>query len=424
MLPRVFNPSATSALLRSQSSFNQPKFVRTIMSFNKPNEVVIVSAARTPVGSFNGALKTQTAVQLGATAAKKAMNDIQLDPKLVEEVYFGNVISAGLGQSPARQVAIAVGCGDNTEATTINKVCASGMKSIMLAAQSLQLGHRSIMMAGGMESMSNTPLLMPRTNPGFGHVQATDSLLNDGLWDVYNKFHMGHCAENTAKKYELSREDADAHAIESYKRAERAWKAGAFDTELAPVTIKDKKGTETIVKEDEEYKTVKYDKIPTLRPAFQPNGGIITAANSSNLNDGGSAMVLMTAAKAEEMGLKPLAKIISYADAAIAPIDFPTAPTVAMPLALEKAGLKVEDISLWEINEAFSVVIRATEKILNIPSDKINVNGGAVALGHAIGNSGCRIVVSLVHALKSGQYGAAGICNGGGGASAIIVQRL
>ncbi|KAG8860124.1 T-complex protein 1 subunit theta [Tulasnella sp. 330] len=408
---RVFNPSSNSAFLHSQSTFIRPKFARTIMSFNKPNEVVIVSAARTPVGSFNGALKSQSAIQLGTTAAKKAMSDIQLDPKLVEEVYFGNVISAGLGQSPARQVAIAAGCGDSTEATTINKVCASGMKSIMLAAQSLQLGHRSIMMAGGMESMSNTPLLMPRTNPGFGHVQATDSLLNDGLWDVYNKFHMGLCAENTAKKYNLTREDADAHAIESYRRAERAWASGAFDAEIAPVTIKDKKG-ETIVKEDEEYKSVKYEKIPTLRPAFQPNGGIVTAANASNLNDGGSAMVLMTAEKAQELGLKPLAKIISYADAAIAPIDFPTAPTVAMPLALQKAGLKAEDISLWEINEAFSVVIRATEQILGIPGDKINVNGGAVALGHAIGNSGCRIVVSLVHALKAGQYGAAGICNG------------
>jgi len=280
------------------------------------------------------------------------------------------------------------------------------------------------MMAGGMESMSNTPYLMPRTNPSFGHVQATDSLLNDGLWDVYNKFHMGHCAENTARKYNLTREDADGHAIESYKRAERAWKSGAFDAEIAPVSIKDKKGGETVIKEDEEYKSVKYDKIPTLRPAFQPDGGIVTAANASNLNDGGSALVLMTAAKAEELGLKPLAKIVSYADAALAPIDFPTAPTVALPKALEKAGLKVEDISLWEINEAFSVVIRATEKILNIPAEKINVNGGAVALGHAIGNSGSRIVVSLVHALKPGQYGAAGICNGGGGASSIIVQRL
>ncbi|KAG8889617.1 erg10, acetyl-CoA C-acetyltransferase [Tulasnella sp. 403] len=393
------------------------------MSFNTPNEVVIVSAARTPVGSFQGALKSVSAVQLGTVAAKKALENVQLDPKLVEEVYFGNVISAGLGQSPARQLALAAGCPESTEATTINKVCASGMKAITLAAQSLQLGHRSIMMAGGFESMSNTPYLTPRINPSFGHMQATDSLINDGLWDVYNNFHMGHCAENTAQKYGLTREDADAHAIASYQRAAKAWAAGAFDAEIAPVSIKDRKG-ETVVKEDEEYKNVKFDKIPTLKPAFKKDGGIVTAANASNLNDGGSAVVLMTAAKAQELGIKPLAKIVSYADAAIAPIDFPTAPTVAMPLALEKAGLKVEDIALWEVNEAFSVVIRATEKILGISPDKINVNGGAVALGHAIGNSGCRIVVSLIHALKSGEYGAAGICNGGGGASAIVVQRL
>ncbi|KAG8960059.1 erg10, acetyl-CoA C-acetyltransferase [Tulasnella sp. 419] len=347
---------------------------RSIMSFSSPNEVVIVSAARTPVGSFQGALKSQSAIQLGAVAAKKAIANVNLDPKLIEEVYFGNVISAGLGQSPARQVALAAGCTESTEATTINKVCASGMKAIMLAAQNIQLGHRNIMMAGGFESMSNTPYLTPRVNPAFGHFQATDSLINDGLWDVYNNFHMGHCAESTAKKYNITREDVDAHAIESYKRAEKAWASGAFDAEIAPVTVKDKKG-ETVVKEDEEFKSVKYDKIPSLRPAFQKDGGIVTAANASNLNDGGSAVILMSASKAQELGLKPLAKIISFADAAIAPIDFPTAPTVALPQALEKAGLKVDDISLFEINEAFSVVIRATEKILNIDPAKINVNG-------------------------------------------------
>lgn len=410
---------------RSSSSLHplrSTKFTRSIMSFNTPNEVVIVSAARTPVGSFGGQLKSLNGIQLGTVAAKKALDNIQLDPKLIEEVYFGNVISAGLGQSPARQVALAAGCPESTEATTVNKVCASGMKAITLAAQSLQLGHRSVMMAGGFESMSNAPYLLPRTNPSFGNFTTKDSLISDGLWDVYNDFHMGNCAESTARKHGLTREDADGHAIESYKRAAKAWESGAFDAEIAPVTIKDKKG-ETVIKVDEEYKKVIFEKIPSLKPSFDKNG-IVTAANASNLNDGGSAVILTTAAKAQELGLKPIAKIISYADAAIAPVDFPIAPTVALPLALEKAGLKVEDISLFEINEAFSVVIRATEKILNIPADKINVNGGAVALGHAIGNSGSRIVVSLIHALKEGQYGAAGICNGGGGATAIVVQKL
>ncbi|KDQ14613.1 hypothetical protein BOTBODRAFT_32369 [Botryobasidium botryosum FD-172 SS1] len=394
------------------------------MSFNTPHEVVIVSAARTPVGSFQGTLKSFTAPQLGVVATKAAVAAAQIAPESVEEVYFGNVLQANIGQSPARQVAIGAGLGEDTEATTINKVCASGMKAVQLAAQSIQLGHRSIMVAGGMESMSNSPYYLPRVNPAFGHVQSKDSLLVDGLWDVYNDFHMGHCAEATAKKHNITREDQDAHAIESYKRAARAWESGAFDAEIAPVSVKDKKGKETVIREDEEYKKVIYDKVPTLRPAFQPQDGTVTAANASSLNDGASALVLMSAAKAKELNLKPLAKIISFADAAIAPIDFPTAPTVALPLALEKAGLKADDISLFEINEAFSVVIRASEKILNIDPAKINVNGGAVALGHPIGSSGSRIIVSLVHALKSGQYGAAGVCNGGGAASSIVIQKL
>lgn len=393
------------------------------MSFTTPNEVVIVSGARTPVGNFQGALKGFTAPQLGIVAVKKALENGHVSPDLIEEVYMGHVIQGNSGQSPARQVALGAGLKQTTEATTINKVCASGMKAITLAAQSIQLGHRSVMIAGGMESMSQAPYYLPRVNPAFGHVQMKDSLLVDGLWDVYNDFHMGMCAEKAAKDHQISREDQDGHAIQTYRRAEEGWKNGVFLEELAPVEIIDKKGNKTVVAEDEAYKVVKYDKIPGLKPVFDKNG-TVTAANASALNDGASAVVLTSAAKAQELGLKPIAKIISYADAAIAPEDFPLAPTVALPLALAKAGLKKEDISLFEINEAFSVVIRACEKVLGLDPAKVNVNGGAVALGHAIGNSGCRIVVTLAHALKPGQYGAAAVCNGGGGASAIIIQRL
>jgi len=387
------------------------------------HEVVIVAASRTPVGSINGSLKALTAPQLGVVALKHAFEQSQVDPAVVENIYFGNVVQAGVGQSPARQVALGAGMKTSSDATTINKVCASGMKSIMLAAQSISCGESSVVAAGGMESMSNAPFLLPRQNPVFGKFETRDSLENDGLWCVYNKFAMGNCGETAAEKFQISREAQDAHAIESYKRAERAWKAGAFDAEIAPVTIKGKKG-DTIVKEDEEYKRVIYEKVPTLNPSFKKQGGTITPANSSSLNDGASALILMSAEKAKELGVKPLARVISYADAGMDPIDFPIAPTVAIPKALEKANLKTEDISLFEINEAFSVVVRIAEKVLNIDPSKINVNGGAVALGHAIGNSGSRIVVSLIHALKSGQYGAAGVCNGGGAASAIVIQKL
>lgn len=392
------------------------------MSFSSPNEVVIVAAARTPVGSFNGALKASTAIELGITAVKHALKTSKVPVESVEEIYFGNVIQAGVGQSPARQVALGAGLKDSTDATTINKVCASGMKAIMLASQSIQLGHKSVVVAGGMESMSNAPFLMPRTPPAYGHFQAKDALINDGLWDVYNDVHMGVCAESAAKKHNITREDQDAHAIESYRRAERAWKSGAFDAEIAEVTITSKKGT-VVVREDEEFKNIKYDKVPTLKPSFQKDG-TITPANASPLNDGASAVILMSASKAAELGIKPLAKIISYADAAIAPIDFPIAPTLAVPLALEKAGLKASEISLFEVNEAFALIVPLCQKVLQLDYDKINVNGGAVALGHALGSSGSRILVTLIHALKSGQYGAAGICNGGGAASALVLQRI
>ncbi|KAI0069068.1 thiolase [Artomyces pyxidatus] len=392
------------------------------MSSSVPHEVVIVAASRTPVGSFNGALKTLTAPQLGVVALKRAFESSKIDPKVVEEIYFGNVVQAGVGQSPARQVALGAGMSSTSDATTINKVCASGMKTIMLAAQTISSGYKSVVVAGGMESMSNAPFLLPRVSPLYGKFETKDSLENDGLSDAYDKSAMGFCGEACAEKHQISREDQDSHAIESYRRAERAWKSGVFDAEIAPVTIKGKKG-DVVVREDEEYKKVIYEKIPTLKSAFK-QGGSITAANSSNINDGASALILMSAEKAKELGVKPLAKIVSYADAGVEPIYFPEAPTVALPIALKKAGLTVEDIAAWEINEAYSVVVRIAEKLMGIDPAKINVNGGAVALGHAIGNSGSRIIVSLVHALKAGEYGAAGICNGGGAASALIIQKL
>ncbi|TFK75984.1 thiolase [Pluteus cervinus] len=386
------------------------------------HEAVIVAASRTPVGSFNGTLKSFTAPQLGTIALKHALETSKVDPASVEEVYFGNVVQAGVGQSPARQVALSAGLKTSSDATTINKVCASGMKSVILAAQSIQLGDRQIVAAGGMESMSNAPFLLPRQPPAFGKFTTRDSLENDGLWDVYNNFAMGNCGESAGEKCGISRESQDAHAVESYKRAAKAWETGAFDAEIVPVTVKGKKG-DTIVREDEEYKRVIFEKVPTLKSAFKA-GGSITAANSSPLSDGASALILTSAEKAQELGLKPLAKVVSWADAGVDPIDFPIAPTVALPKALEKANLTINDISLFEINEAFSVVVRIAEQVLKIDPAKVNVNGGAVALGHAIGNSGSRIIVSLVHALKSGEYGAAGICNGGGAASAIIIQKL
>lgn len=412
--------ATTTPLSRTLTTTLRLRYLSTMS--NAP-EVVIVSAKRTPVGSINGSLKTLTAPQLGVYAVKEALASAKVDPAKIEEVIFGNVVQAGVGQNPARQVSIGAGIPTSADATTINKVCASGMKSIMVAAQAIATGDKEIVVAGGMESMSNAPFLIPRQNPAFGKFEAKDALESDGLWDVYNNFAMGNCGEVCAEKQGISREAQDSHAVESFRRAERAWASGAFDNEIVPITIKGKKG-DTIVKEDEQYKRVIYDKIPTLKPSFKKEGGTITPANSSPLNDGASALVMMSADKARELGLTPLAKVISYADAGVDPIDFPIAPTIALPRALKRANLTTDDISLFEINEAFSVVVRASEKILGIDPAKINVNGGAVALGHAIGNSGARIVVSLVHALKPGQYGAAGVCNGGGAASAIVVQRL
>ncbi|KAF9095021.1 erg10, acetyl-CoA C-acetyltransferase [Mortierella sp. AM989] len=395
--------------------------IRTFSTAKSLNEVVIVSAVRTPVGCFNGALKGFSAPQLGSIAIRGAIEKAGIKADQVEEIYMGNVLQANAGQSPARQAALGAGCPLTTEATTINKVCASGMKAIMLAAQGLQTGARDIMVAGGMESMSQVPFYSPR-NAGYGHQTLTDGIIKDGLWDVYNQFHMGNCAENTADKLKITREQQDAHAVESYTRAAKAWKDGVFANEIVPVSIKDKKG-EKIFSEDEEYKNVKFDKIPGLKPVFQKDG-TVTAANASSLNDGASAVVLMTRAKADELGLKPLAKILSFADAAIAPIDFPIAPAAAFPKALEKANLKIEDIDLFEFNEAFSVVALANNQILGLDPKKVNIAGGAVGLGHPIGSSGSRIIVTLTHLLKKGQKGGAAICNGGGAASAIVIERL
>ncbi|CAG8471726.1 5907_t:CDS:10 [Diversispora eburnea] len=374
---------------------------------NSLNQVYIVSAVRTPIGCFNGALKKLTAAELGAIAAKGAIEKAGLKPEQIEEVYFGNVLQANQGQSPAR-------CPTTTEATTINKVCASGMKATILAAQNLAIGDRSIMIAGGMESMSNVPFYVPR-NVTYGNQELSDGIIKDGLMD-------GNCAENTAKKFGISREAQDQHAIESYKRAAEAWKNGVFKEEIVPVIINDRK-KQVVIDEDEEYKNVKFEKIPELRPVFQKDG-TVTAANSSTLNDGASALLLMTKEKAEELGVKPLARVVSYGDAATDPIDFTIAPSKALPVALKKAGLQISDISLFEFNEAFSVVSRANEQILGMDPNKTNIAGGAVALGHPIGSSGSRILVTLTHLLKPGQLGAAAICNGGGGASSIIIERL
>ncbi|KAL7423752.1 hypothetical protein Q5752_001335 [Cryptotrichosporon argae] len=384
--------------------------------------VFILGASRTPIGSHNGALASVSAPQLGVVAVKHALGKAGVAPERVEEIYMGNVVQAGVGQSPARQVGIGAGLPESTDATTINKVCASGMKAITLASQAIQLGQRSIMVAGGMESMSQAPFLVPRKLPAFGGFQTQDSLVSDGLHDVYNNFAMGNCAEHTAKKHQISREAQDDHCLSSYTRAEEAWAAGLFKDEIAPVTVKGRKG-DTVVDEDEDYKKLIKDKYRGLRGVFQKDG-TVTAANASSLNDGASAVVLASGDIVEKEGLKPLAKILGYADAACAPIDFPTAPTLAVPLALKHAGVEQSEIALWEFNEAFSVVACAAESVLGLDRSIVNVRGGAVALGHPIGSSGSRIVVTLIHALKPGQKGVAAICNGGGAATAIVVERL
>jgi acetyl-CoA C-acetyltransferase len=389
-------------------------------------EVYIVSATRTPIGSFGGALASLSATQLGAVVIKSAVEKAGLQPADIQEVYMGNVLSANLGQAPATQAAIFAGL-PYLPATTVNKVCASGMKAIMLAAQSIANGDNDIVLAGGMESMSNVPYYLDKARNGYrlGNGQITDGLVKDGLWDVYNDYHMGSAAELCAVDCNVTREEQDAFAIESYKRAQASQAAGKFTDEITPVELKDKKGDVTLFSNDEEPAAVKFDKIPTLKPVFKKDG-TVTAANASTLNDGAAALVLMSKEKADAMGIKPLAKIVSYADAQQAPEYFTTAPSKAIPLALHKAGLSSEQIDFFEINEAFSVVAVANNKLLNLDAAKVNVNGGAVAIGHPLGASGARIIVTLIHVLQQngGKLGAAGICNGGGGASAMIIENL
>jgi len=389
-------------------------------------EVVIVSVARTPIGSFLGSLSTIPAPKLGAVAIKGALDKINLKPEMVEEVFMGNVVSAGLGQAPARQAAIFAGIPDTVPCTTVNKVCSSGMKSIMLAAQTIALGDAEIVVAGGMENMSMIPHYQhARTGSKFGPIKMEDGMQKDGLVDAYEQVAMGVCADECAVEYEFSREDQDAFAVESYNRSAKAWSEGKYADEIVPVEIPQRRGEPIIFSEDEEYKNVKMDKIPALRPAFTKEG-TVTAANASTINDGGAALVLMSAEKAAELGLTPLAKIKGYADAAHEPKWFTTAPAKALPKALAKAGVAIEDVDYFELNEAFSVVGLANMKILGLSADKVNVNGGAVSLGHPLGVSGARIIIALTSILKqnNAKIGAAGICNGGGGASAMVIERV
>lgn len=388
-------------------------------------EVYIVSAVRTPMGSFGGTLAGISATKLGATAIKGALERIKLDPKQVNEVFMGSVLQANLGQAPARQAAKFAGLPDNVNCTTVNKVCASGMKAISLAAQAILLGDADVVVAGGMESMSQTPFYLDNNRWGakYGNGAVIDGLAKDGLTDVYGNVPMGNCAELCAKEYNFTREQQDAFAIESYKRSAAAWSAGKFNEEIVPVEVVTKKGT-IMFSEDEEYKNVNFEKIPGLKPVFQKDG-TVTAANASTMNDGAAALVLMSKEKAESLGLKPLAKIKGYADAEQAPEWFTTTPAIAVPKAVEKAGLKMGDINFFELNEAFSVVGLANMKLMNLDPSKVNVNGGAVSLGHPLGCSGARVIVTLINVLKqnNAKYGAAGICNGGGGASAMVIEN-
>ncbi|ALC49739.1 CG9149 [Drosophila busckii] len=391
---------------------------------SKINDVVVVSAARTPIGSFQSQLAPLSATQLGAVAIEAAIQRAGIGKSDVNEVIMGNVVSAGLGQAPARQAAIFAGLPTNVCCTTVNKVCSSGMKSVMLGAQSLMLGQADVVVAGGMESMSNVPYYLKRGATPYGGVNLTDGIVHDGLWDVYNKFHMGNCAENTAKKMQISRQDQDAFAIESYKRSAKAWSDKVFADEIAPVKIQLKRKPEVTIVEDEEYKRVNFDKFGQLATVFQRENGTVTAGNASTLNDGGAAVVLMTAEAAKRAGLKPLARIVAFQDAETDPIDFPIAPAFAVPKLLERAGVRKEDVAMWEINEAFSLVVLANIRKMDVDPAKVNVHGGAVSIGHPIGMSGARLVTHLSHTLKAGELGCASICNGGGGASSILLQKL
>lgn len=390
-------------------------------------EVWIVSGVRTPIGSFGGSLASLTAVQLGAQAARAAYERIGLAPKEIQEVFFGNVISSCLGQAPATQVAVGAGLGYEIPCTLVNKVCASGMKSIMLGAQSIQLGQNDVVLAGGMESMSNIPYYLAKARYGYkyGNGELLDGLTYDGLTDVYNHCAMGVCADNTAKEMGITRQQQDQYAIDSYKRSAASWQAGKFKDEVIPVQITGRKGEVTVFAEDEEYKNVNFDKIPGLKPVFTKDG-TVTAANASTINDGAAAVVLMSKEKALALGIRPLARIRGFADAAQDPMWFTTTPALAIPKAIKAAGVAQKDVAYYEINEAFSAVAIANNMKLGLDPARVNVNGGAVALGHPLGASGARIVIALANILKEKDesVGAAGICNGGGGASAIVIERV
>lgn len=389
-------------------------------------EVYIVSAVRTPLGSFGGALSKVAAPQLGATAIKGAIEKAGIESNVIDEVFMGNVLSANLGQAPARQAALFAGIPNSVPCTTVNKVCSSGMKSVMIAAQSILLGDNDVVVAGGMENMSQVPHYVSSVRSGLklGHGQLADGMIKDGLWDVYNDYHMGNAAELCAKEFNITREQQDEYAIRSYRRAAEAVKNGRFKSEIVPVEVKGRKGSVT-VDTDEEYNNVKYEKIPALRPVFQKDG-TVTAANASTINDGAAALVLMSREKAEELGVKPLARLTGYADAAQAPEWFTTAPAKAVPKALAKAGTSIDSIDYFEINEAFSVVALAAINELKLDVEKVNVFGGGVSLGHPLGASGARIVVTLLNVLQQngGKRGVAALCNGGGGASAVVVELI
>ncbi|MFV8372201.1 acetyl-CoA C-acyltransferase [Flavobacterium sp. LB2P74] len=387
--------------------------------------VVIVSAVRTPIGSFMGGLSTVTAPKLGAIAIKGALDKIKLDPNLIDEVFMGNVVQAGVGQAPARQAALFAGLPDSVTCTTINKVCASGMKAVMLGAQAIQCGDAEIVVAGGMENMSLIPHYMNlRTGTKFGPATMIDGMQKDGLTDAYDNSAMGVCADLCATEYKFTREDQDNFAIQSYERSAKAWNSGKFDNEVVPVSVPQRKGDPIIISKDEEFTNVKLDKIPSLSPVFTKDG-TVTAANASTINDGAAAIILMSEEKAIALGLKPLAYINGYADAAQEPKWFTTTPSKAIPKALKKAGIAIGDVDYFEFNEAFAVVGLANSKILGLDDSKVNINGGAVSLGHPLGCSGARIIVTLLNVLEqnNGKIGAAAICNGGGGASAIVIER-
>jgi acetyl-CoA C-acetyltransferase len=394
--------------------------------YKNMKEVVIVSAVRTPMGSFMGSLSGIPATKLGAIAIKGAVSRAGIDPNIVEEVFMGNVLQAGVGQAPARQAAIYAGLSNEVPCTTVNKVCASGMKAIMLGAQSIMAGMNDVVVAGGMENMSQVPHYVHMRNGNkYGNGNMLDGIVNDGLMDVYTNQLMGNCAELCAQEHQFSREAQDNFAIESYKRSAKAWENGWFKEEIVPVEIPQRKGDPVVFAEDEEYKAVKFEKIPQLRAVFKKDG-TITAANASTINDGASALVLMSAEKAAALGLKPIAKIRSFGDAAQSSEWFTTAPSKAIPVALKRAGLQVSDVDFWELNEAFSVVSLANMKLLGLDPAKVDVHGGAVSLGHPLGNSGSRVIVTLINVLRQqgGKIGGAGICNGGGGASAMIIELM